>query len=443
MTPRPARAEHWFGARGRSLDTAELRRSRLLSWILGGFWLLWLMILSLIPLQINQTVDLVRKHALSEIYPLYLVGMTVFALTATLSARRGHYTFAARTIVLATSILSFAELVVIQDLRVVDFALIPVVLCGVLLSRIDTVVMYAITFVGYLLVPMVVRSVMLTDMVNILVITSVVGAASFAAASSRISSVKQITDQAAILEWNRSLVADQRKMEAVARISAGVGHEFMNILREIDYHAERIERGGSDDPVVEIAKRVLQASRRAGRTTEQLLSFSEQQLLNPAPVEIGAVLKQHEKRLRSALRPGITLVVRNSPEPKVLHIDVEYFCDAIEALVRKAEENIPEEGTVTIQTRTAHLRDGDVYHLLSPGTYCEFMIGNSGPAPIEHERNRVFEPFFTFGEFGTGDMNLASAYGVVRQSGGSVEVRFDPALGSVFAVLIPLMGTRS
>jgi len=438
VTPRHARAAHWLAARGSSLDTAELRRSRLLSWILAGFWLLWLMILSLIPLQISQTVDLARKHALSEIYPLYLVCMTAFALTATLSARRGHYTLAARTIVLATSILSFAELVVIQDLRVVDFALIPVVLCGVLLSRVDTVVMYAITFVGYLLVPTLVRNVMLTDMVNILVITSVVGAASFAAASSRMSSLRQITEQAAILERNRSLVADQRKMEAVARISAGVGHEFMNILRQIDYHAERIERGGPDGPAVEIAKRVLRATRRAGRTTEQLLSFSEQQLLHPAPVEIGTVLKQHEKRLRSALRPGITLVIRNSPEPKILHIDIEHFCDAIESLVRKAEENIFDAGTVTIQTRTANVREGDVYHLLSPGTYCEFMIGNSGPAPIEHERNRVFEPFFTFGEFGTGDMNLASAYGIVRQSGGSVEVRVDPVLGSVFVVLIPL-----
>jgi len=443
VTPRPTRAGHRFAAHGSSLDSAELRSSRLLSWILAGFWLLWLMILSLIPLQISQTVNLVRKHALSEVYPLYLVGMTAFALTATLSARRGHYTFAARTIVLATSILSFAELVVIQDLRVVDFALIPVVLCGVLLTRVDTVVMYAITFVGYLLVPTVVRSVMLTDMVNILVITSVVGAASFAAASSRIRSLKQITEQAAILERNRSLVADQRKMEAVARISAGVGHEFMNVLRQIDYHAERIERRGPDDPAVEIAKRVLQASGRAGRTTEQLLLFSEQQLMNPAPVEIGTVLKQHEKRLRSALRPEIALVIRNSPEPKILHIDIEHFCDAIEALVLKAEENIPEAGTVTIQTRTANLREGDLYHLLSPGTYCELMIGNSGPAPIEHERNRVFEPFFTSGEFGTGDMNLASAYGIVRQSGGSVEVRVDSELGSVFVVLIPLRGALS
>jgi len=434
----PARVWHCFFDSRSSLETPELRRRRrLLNFVLVGFWLMWLMILSLIPLQISETVDVVRKHALSTTYPVYLLVMTVFAVTATLSARRGRYTFAARTVVLATSILSFAELVTIQDLRVVDFALIPVVLCGILLSRVDTVVMYAITFVAYLLVPTLIHTAVMTDMVSILVITTVVGAASFAAASSRVRSLKQMADQAETLERNRDLLVDQRKMEAVARISAGMGHEFKDILRSINDHAESIERG-PDDSTVEIAKRVLHSSGRADRIADQLLSFSEQLLLNPASVEIGTVVKEHEEKLRSALRPGIALDLRNSPEPKMLRIDTERFCEAIGVLVRKAAESIPEEGTITIQTRTVNLQEGDDNKLQAPGMYCKFMIGNGGPGPTHQKGVHMFEPFFTFGEFGTGDMNLAAAYGIIRQSGGSVELGFDPALGSVFAVMVPI-----
>ncbi len=301
--------------------------------------------------------------------------------------------------------------------------------------------MYAITFAGYLLVPTLVPTVVLKDMINILVITSVVGGVSLAAVSSRINSLKQIAEQAATLEKNRDLLVDEKKMEAVARISAGVGHEFKNILRRINDHAESVERR-SNDPAVEIANRVLQATGRASRMTEKLLSFSEQQLLNPALVEIGMVMKQREEKIRSALRPGVTLDLRNTPEPKILHIDVEHFCDAIEVLVRKAAENIPEKGTVRIRTRSVRLQQGED-NRLAAGTYCEFIIGNSGPPPIQQDRISVFEPFFTLGEFGTGDMNLAAVYGIVRQSGGQVETQVDRELGSIFVVMVPIQTSES
>jgi len=154
-------------------------------------------------------------------------------------------------------------------------------------------------------------------------------------------------------------------------------------------------------------------------------------------VDLDEVMKSHKELIASSVRENITVHIRPSDEKKMLNIDVELVCEAIQTLVRKAQENIPGHGAITIRTQMADLSQRDEFHLPA-GAYCSVKVSNSGPVETQSIKNDVFEPFFTTGEFGTGDMDVAAAYGIVRQSGGLIEMKFEPECGSIFVVTLPL-----
>jgi signal transduction histidine kinase len=388
-----------------------------------------------LPFRIAGTVDAVQKQNLSTVFPFILLGVAAATLFATIVARKGNYSFSARTFVTAISTMAFVEISLTRNMLVVSFPIIAVVLCSVLLSPLDTVGTYVITIAGYLILPAVTPGILLSGMTDAIILTTIVGGISLAASVVHRRDLKQIESQTAEIAKNSERLQDAKKMEAIARLSSGLAHEFNNIMTAIRANAQHIESTTNGD-VSESAERIHLSTVRAACLTEGLLSFSEQQLLDPTTVDIDEVMKSHKEQLASTVRENITLHLRPSDEKKILNIDVGLFCEAIQTLVRKAQENIPGHGIITIRTKIADLSRTDKLHLPA-GPYCAIIISNSGTIETGVAENRVFEPFFTTGEFGTGDLDLAAAYGIVRQSGGLIETEVDPDSGVTFVVMIP------
>ncbi|HUX13610.1 MAG TPA: histidine kinase dimerization/phospho-acceptor domain-containing protein [Spirochaetia bacterium] len=422
-------------------DPEQRRRMHLLLSILTIMWIPILQGFLSLPFRIAGTVDVVQKQNLSTVFPFILLGVAAATLFATILARKDHYSFGARAIVTATSAMAFVEIMLTSNILVVNFPIIAVVLCSVLLSPLDTVGAYAITIAGCLIVPAVTPGISLSDMNDTIVLATIVGGVSLAASVVHRRDLKQIEAQTAELARNSDRILGAKKMEAIARLSSGLAHEFNNIMTAIRANAQLIESMSTGN-AGESAKRIHLSTVRAARLTEGLLSFSEQQLLEPTTVDIDEVMKSHKQRLKAAVRENVSVHLHLSDEKKILNIDVELVCEAIQALVRKAQENIPGHGSITIRTKIADLSLGDELHLPA-GAYCSVTVSNSGPAASNAGENRVFEPFFTTGEFGTGDLYLAAAYGTVRQSGGSVEMKVDPEFGAAFVVMIPRIVTAA
>jgi two-component system cell cycle sensor histidine kinase/response regulator CckA len=247
--------------------------------------------------------------------------------------------------------------------------------------------------------------------------------------------LNHIEAQSAELSKNHEQVVDARKMEAVARLSAGVAHEFNNILTAIMGFTDVIDRRPADNRK-EYTARIREASVRASQLVEGLLAYSQQQLIDQGMVNLDDWIRNQERRLRAELRPETRLLLRFSSETKIVDIDSGLLQRAMLTVVKTAEENLPEGGTLSVETGCIQLPRSNRL-LLPHGEYCTIRIRDNGPRKDPETLSRIFEPFFTTGEFGTGSLDLAAAYGIVRQLGGQVETRSDPDHGNSITVTMP------
>jgi two-component system cell cycle sensor histidine kinase/response regulator CckA len=234
----------------------------------------------------------------------------------------------------------------------------------------------------------------------------------------------------------------KRKMEAIARLSAGIAHEFNNIAMAIVGYSEVIASQPAKS-VGQYANLIKAAGLRAGRLTEQLLSFSRQQLLNPRATDLNQLVSGLEHLLRSMFSEKIRVAVHLDPEPKVAYVDPDLIAQVIQTLLRKAGENVSEGGDVVVGTGGVVVPPEPAQSSSRPGRYCTIAFSDTGPSVDKEVLAHVFDPFFTEGEFGTGDLDLAAAYGIVAQSEGRIDVRSHPGHGNTFIVLLPEMQSSS
>ncbi|MGO9478995.1 MAG: response regulator [Limisphaerales bacterium] len=253
-----------------------------------------------------------------------------------------------------------------------------------------------------------------------------------------LTSIQDITERLNI----ENQLRQAQKIEVVGQIAAGIAHDFNNILSVIQGHAElQLNMGHEDESLGESLHEIGRASARAASLTRQLLAFSRKQMLHRRPLDLRESLNNLSKMLRRIIGEHINLRIQCAENLPPVFADAVSLEQVIINLAVNARDAMPRGGPLTITVEPVAIdakykeREPDAVI----GDYVRLSVADEGIGMDETVRKKVFEPFFTTKEVGKGTgMGLATAYGIVKQHQGWIEVESQPGVGSVFKVFLPV-----
>jgi NO-binding membrane sensor protein with MHYT domain/nitrogen-specific signal transduction histidine kinase len=232
-----------------------------------------------------------------------------------------------------------------------------------------------------------------------------------------------------------------QRLEAIGQLAGGIAHDFNNLLTAILGNAAFILASTPpEDPRYADAREIDRAATRAAELTRQLLAFGRKQVLRLTTLDLNAEIAQIMRMLVRLVGEHIEVTVRAAPGLWPVRSDPAQLEQVIVNLVVNARDAMPEGGKLTIETQNVILeRDLGSQHIgVAPGAYVLVAITDSGIGMDHATQSRIFEPFFTTKPRGQGTgLGLATVYGIVKQSGGSVSVYSEPNRGSTFKVYLP------
>ncbi|KAB2892894.1 MAG: PAS domain-containing protein, partial [Kofleriaceae bacterium] len=230
-----------------------------------------------------------------------------------------------------------------------------------------------------------------------------------------------------------------QKLDAVGRLAGGVAHDFNNLLTVIMAQASVAGRETGDAANVRAAiDGILDAARRAANLTRQLLVFSRQQVVQPRRLDLTRTVSDLMPTLGRVI--GEHLTIRIAPPhggAAWVEVDPGQLEQVILNLVVNARDAMPDGGELDVAV--THRRvTGDVPGEPPPGHYAVLTVRDSGMGMDADTVARIFEPFFTTKMPGRGTgLGLATVYGIVTASGGTIRVDSAPGRGSTFDVYLP------
>ena len=232
-----------------------------------------------------------------------------------------------------------------------------------------------------------------------------------------------------------------QKMEGLGQLAGGVAHDFNNLLTVISIQSQLGLRGLREgDPLKEKLKDIELAADRAASLTRQLLAFSRRQILEMKVINLNFILKDMEKMLRRVIGEDIELKTVLSDDLGMVKVDPGQMEQVIVNLAVNAKDAMPRGGKLFLETANAKLDEKDVRsHVgMIPGAYIILSITDTGIGMSKEVKEQIFDPFFTTKEKGKGTgLGLSTVYGIVKQSGGDIDVYSKPGKGTTFKIYFP------
>ena len=205
--------------------------------------------------------------------------------------------------------------------------------------------------------------------------------------------------------------------------------------------AEMLQRSfDEDDPRAADVRQIIREGRRAAALTEELLAFGRKQTRHPTVLDLNALLTSLEARLRLTIRGDMRLDTQLAQDLWPVTADEVQIERVIMNLALNSRDAMPTGGRLTIRTANVMLDDQRVrkHPPLLSGPYAMVAVTDTGFGIDAETRPHLFEPFFTTKEQGKGTgMGLASAYGIIKQNGGFIEVESEVGSGSTFTFYLP------
>ncbi len=221
---------------------------------------------------------------------------------------------------------------------------------------------------------------------------------------------------------------DSQKMEALGRLAGGVAHDFNNILTAILGYCSLLAIKPGESHSRGFVREIERSGERAAALTRQLLAFSRKQVLVPQVLDLGTVLSDLEMMLGTVAGEDVELSLSIEEDLEPVKADRSQIEQVVLNLAVNARDAMPHGGALEIILRRDASRAGGV----------ALSVRDTGVGMDECTRSRIFEPFFTTKAPGKGTgLGLATVYGIVTQSGGTVEVESTPGAGTRFVVWLP------
>ncbi len=232
-----------------------------------------------------------------------------------------------------------------------------------------------------------------------------------------------------------------QKMEAVGQLAGGIAHDFNNLLTIIFGYCEALlAKLPATDRSRSAVDAILEAGERAASLTRQLLAFSRQQVLQPKALNLNTVVTTTETMLRRLIGEDVILTADLDPHLGIVKADPSQLEQVLMNLAVNARDAMPKGGKLTIETRNVTLDETFSRSLtdVPAGPYSMLTVTDTGIGMDDATRARAFEPFFTTKGPGKGTgLGLATVHGIVRQSGGHVDVASKVAGGTSVRIYLP------
>ncbi len=238
-----------------------------------------------------------------------------------------------------------------------------------------------------------------------------------------------------------------QKMEAIGQLAGGVAHDFNNLLTIINgYSTLLLHEMPAENPFRTEVEQILKAGERAADLTHQLLAFSRRQVLEPKVISINYLVRNLEKMLKRLIRENIVLETRLSDCLGVVKADPGQVEQILMNLLVNARDALEDGGVITIETANSFLDRAFVNG--NPGavegSYVMLAVHDNGVGMAEETKRKIFEPFFTTKIQGKGTgLGLATVYGIVKQSGGYIQVVSELGQGASFRVYLPQVNSQA
>jgi CheY-like chemotaxis protein len=186
---------------------------------------------------------------------------------------------------------------------------------------------------------------------------------------------------------------------------------------------------------------IRSAGGRAAALTKQLLAFSRQQVLEPRIVDLTEIVSGMEKMLRRLIGEDVELKTSCANGLGKVLVDPGQMEQVIMNLAINARDAMPQGGALTVETAevTLDVKYAAEHVGVSVGPHVMLAVSDTGIGMSKAEQARMFEPFFTTKEMGKGTgLGLATVFGIVRQSEGTIWVASEPGHGTSFKIYFPI-----
>lgn len=232
------------------------------------------------------------------------------------------------------------------------------------------------------------------------------------------------------IEKETGRVPENKKMEALGRLSCKVAHDFNNILGAIEGYATLAMNGlRKDDPLAQDLQEIRASVAKAAALGKHLIAFGGRQMLHKEPCGVNGIIEKTLKRAELAPDGNFKVEARLGPGLPGIVGDAAQLEVALANLLANAREAMPGGGTVIITSSV--LREGEAQLI-------KISVRDSGEGITPETYERLFEPLFSTRKKGSGaGLSLSMVYGLAKQHNGRVEVKSKPGRGSEFTVFLP------
>jgi len=255
---------------------------------------------------------------------------------------------------------------------------------------------------------------------------------------------RELRDQAVRQEQRRAeaQVRQAEKMDAIAQLASGVAHDFNNLLTAILAYSESVfyQLPPQSSLRAEITE-IRNAGERASALTRQLLAFGRRKTANARVANLNVIAAGLEQTLHHTMGEHVEVRLQLASDLGPVRIDVAQFEQAILNLAANSRDAMPAGGTLTLRTANFDVHDSSPRlqgAALAPGAYVSLTVSDTGCGMDANTQTRAFEPFFTTKEAGQGPgLGLSMVYGIVRHSGGSIEIDSELGRGTTMRMFVP------
>ena len=237
-----------------------------------------------------------------------------------------------------------------------------------------------------------------------------------------------------------------QRLEAVGQLTSGVAHDFNNLLTVVLGNIRFLEReiaaAGIDGKIKQRLGYMRTAAERGAKLTDQMLSFSRRQRLEPRALDLNEALAGMRELLQSTIGGSIRVETKLAPDLWSALADPTQLELAVLNLAINARDAMGIGGTLTVSTRNIAHGQPSQPEDPPPGEYVEICVADTGTGMTAEVRAKAFEPFFTTKEIGKGSgLGLSQVLGFAKQSGGGVSVRSKVGEGTSICLYLPRANT--